>query len=161
MNRAKIIELATKEIGYTEDPPGSNKTKYGAEFGFDGVQWCCIFYMHILKHSSNVIPYGPHAYNKNGYASVPGYYIDHKNGSTSDPQPGDAVIFDWEKGKQASGDWTSDHIGIFKEWIDKKAGTFFTIEGNTSVGNQSNGGAVMLRQRNLAFVQAFIGLPNL
>lgn len=35
----KITELASKEIGYSETPNNSNKTKYGKWFGFDGVAW--------------------------------------------------------------------------------------------------------------------------
>lgn len=36
---SKVIEIAEKEIGYTELPANSNKTKYGKWFGFDGVAW--------------------------------------------------------------------------------------------------------------------------
>lgn len=43
MDRIERIEkLAAKQVGYTENPPGSNQTKYGLAYGFDGVPWCAI-----------------------------------------------------------------------------------------------------------------------
>ena len=39
----KVVEVAKKEIGTTESPKNSNKTKYGKWFGFDGVAWCGMF----------------------------------------------------------------------------------------------------------------------
>ena len=36
---AKIIRIASNEVGYVETPPNSNKTKYGKWFGFEGVAW--------------------------------------------------------------------------------------------------------------------------
>jgi hypothetical protein len=56
------------------------------------------------------------------------------------PQPGDIVFFDW------NGDGRYDHTGIFECWI-LGDGVFSTIEGNTSLSNQSNGGSVMHRRR--------------
>ena len=38
-----IVETAIAEVGYTENPPNSNRTKYGEWFGFDGVPWCGMF----------------------------------------------------------------------------------------------------------------------
>jgi cell wall-associated NlpC family hydrolase len=63
-----------------------------------------------------------------------------KNGLTvTDPQPGDIVLFDW------NGDRRYDHTGIF---VKKMTATHFeTVEGNTSLTNQSNGGTVMRRTR--------------
>jgi len=49
-------------------------------------------------------------------------------------------FFDWNK------DGRYDHTGLFVKWIDKD--TFETIEGNTAIGNDSNGGQVMKRRRN-------------
>ena len=49
-------------------------------------------------------------------------------------------MFDWNE------DGRFDHTGIFVKKIDEN--TFETIEGNTSLKNQSNGGNVMKRVRN-------------
>ena len=32
----QILQVARGELGYTESPAGSNKTKYGAWFGLNG-----------------------------------------------------------------------------------------------------------------------------
>ena len=40
---SKIVTIASKEIGYSETPTNSNKTKYGKWFGLDGVAWCGMF----------------------------------------------------------------------------------------------------------------------
>lgn len=43
MSAERVIEVARGELGTTEYPPGSNQTKYGQAFGWDGVPWCVIF----------------------------------------------------------------------------------------------------------------------
>jgi hypothetical protein len=47
------------------------------------------------------------------------------------PQPGDIAIYDWDGG-------VADHIGIVETYLG--GGKFTAIEGNTSVGNDSDGG---------------------
>lgn len=155
MSRAKIIEIATSQIGEKETPPNSNLTKYGVWFGLNAVPWCGIFASWCYDQAGHHMKGD---YTK-GFASVP-YLFQHAP-HTETPLPGDLVIYDWQKGKLKETEWSPDHVGIFKEWIDKKAGTFYAIEGNTSTANDSNGGSVMLRQRNLAFVQAFVNPLNL
>ena len=56
-------------------------------------------------------------------------------------QPGDIVIYDWGR------DGVPDHCGI----IETVGGSsVVAIEGNTAVGNDSNGGEVMRRTRTLS-----------
>lgn len=43
MIQHKIIQIASKEIGQTESPKNSNKTKYGKWAKLDGVAWCGLF----------------------------------------------------------------------------------------------------------------------
>ena len=38
-----VLEIARAELGQTEQPAGSNRTKYGAWFGLDGYPWCMMF----------------------------------------------------------------------------------------------------------------------
>jgi hypothetical protein len=47
----------------------------------------------------------------------------------------------------------ADHIGIVEEYLG--GGKFRAIEGNTSIGNDSNGGQVMRRLRYLTQVNGF------
>jgi surface antigen len=56
------------------------------------------------------------------------------------PKVGDVVFYDWQ------GDGVSDHVGIVEKVNPN--GSIVAIEGNTSVGNNSNGGQVMRRERS-------------
>lgn len=166
MSRAKIIEIATADLGYKEESflpgekwtaAGTNRTKFGKHFKMDGQPWCFMAVSMWYELAGHALPpintpqggtYVPTGFN---------YWAAHHNFTLS-PLPADIVLFDWQKGKpdETAQEKLSDHIGIFLEWIDKKSGTFYTIEGNTSVGNDSNGGEVMKRMRNMAFVSAFV-----
>jgi hypothetical protein len=65
-------------------------------------------------------------------------------------QPGDVALYDWER------DGVVDHFGL----IYTVAGSAFrAIEGNTAIGNDSNGGEVMVRSRTRAQTGAIIRLP--
>lgn len=147
LKAAKIIATAEKELGNTETPANSNKTKYGKWFGFDGVAWCGIFVSWVYFHAG--YPLGNIGFLK-GFAGCQTAVAHFKktNKITKDPQPGDIVFFDWNN------DGRFDHTGIFVKRID--ATHFQSIEGNTSIFNQSNGGQVMRRTRsfnNVIFVK--------
>jgi len=140
MSTEKIIEIATKEIGYAEIPANSNKTKYGKWFGYDGVAWCGMFVSWVYFKAG--LPLGNIGF-LNGFAgcqTAVAYYTKNKKISKT-PVQGDIVFFDW------NGDGRYDHTGIFVKKIDEER--FETIEGNTSLTNQSNGGTVMRRERKL------------
>lgn len=147
--RNQIFEVAKIEIGVTEVPANSNHTKYGEWFGFQGVPWCAIFCSYCYSFGGHPITNG--GYYK-GFAGVGTAMMNFKDNLTKEPQLMDLVIFDWNY------DHKPDHVGLFVQWIDRENGTFETIEGNTSTTNQSNGGAVMKRERNLRQVAGFINL---
>ena len=63
-----------------------------------------------------------------------------------DPQPGDIAIYNWDGG-------VPDHIGIVETYLG--GGEFTAIEGNTAIGNDSNGGEVMRRERRVTQVDGF------
>ena len=135
---SKIIEIARAEIGQKENPENSNKTKFGKWFGLDGVAWCGIFVSYCYHHAGQ--PLGNIGYTKGFAGCMTAVAHFRKSGKiTKTPTPGDIVFFDW------NGDGRFDHTGIFIRRID--AVSFETIEGNTSLTNQSNGGQVMLRTR--------------
>ena len=138
----KIIEIAEKEIGYKETPDNSNMTKYGKWFGFDGVAWCAIFVSWVYEQAG--ISLKNIQYPK-GIAGCQSAYLYFKknNKITDNPEPGDIVLFYWNS------DGSYDHAGIFVK--DISATKFESIEGNTSINNQSNGGEVMRRIRNKKF----------
>lgn len=149
----KALAEALKHVGDCEKPSGSNKTQYGHWFGVDGVPWCNIFVSYCFKIGAGVTITpgfkGAGCY-PNGCTYVPtteawlratGQWIGR-----SEPQPGDIAIYNWDGG-------VPDHIGIVEEYLG--GGKFNAIEGNTSVGNDSNGGEVMRRLRYISQVDGF------
>ena len=141
-----IIEIAENEIGYKENPPNSNLTKYGKWFGFDGVAWCAMFVSWVYYKAG--FPLGNIGFLKGfaGCQTAVKHFRETKE-ITTEPKEGDIVFFDWQ------GDGRFDHTGIFERKIDNDF--FMSIEGNTSQTNQSNGGEVMRRKRrfkNVLFV---------
>ena len=136
---SKIVEIARKEIGYSETPKNSNKTKYGKWFGFDGVAWCGMFVSWCYAQAGQQLPKIGFLKGFAGCQTAVAYF--KKNGQlTTKPIAGDIVFFDWNK------DGRYDHTGIFVKWLNENE--FETIEGNTAIGNDSNGGQVMRRKRN-------------
>lgn len=135
----EIIRIAEKEIGQGEKPLNSNKTKYGKWFGFDGVAWCGMFVSWCYAQAGFPLP--KIGFSK-GYAGCQTAvaYFRKNNLITTNPKQGNIVFFDFNN------DGRYDHTAIFDKWIDKD--NFETIEGNTAVGNDSNGGNVMRRKRN-------------
>lgn len=169
MSRAAITDLATKNLWIKEDPAGSNLTKYGAWYDegnqgkkLNGKPWCAIFVSYIYAMTGQALP---HIDTAKGFHYVPsGYnwFVRNKK-ITTEPQPGDIIIFDWELGtlKETAQQALPDHTGLFLSWIDKKNGTLNTIEGNTSSGSNSNGGQVQKRIRTIAKIKAFVNILNL
>ena len=135
----EIIRIAQKEIGQTEKPINSNKTKYGKWFGYDGVAWCGIFVSWCYSQAGFPLPKIGFSKGYAGCQTAVAYFKKNLM-ITNSPVEGDIVFFDWNK------DERYDHTGIFVKWIDEN--TFETIEGNTAVENDSNGGQVMKRKRN-------------
>jgi hypothetical protein len=147
------LAAAIKELGVKESPSGSNKNKFGAWFGVDGVAWCNIFVSYCFVTGANYVICpgfkGAGCYAK-GCTYVPTTEAWLKatgmwKGRT-EPMPGDIAIYNWDGG-------VPDHIGIVEEYLG--GGKFNAIEGNTAVGNDSNGGQVMRRLRYLTDVDGF------
>lgn len=162
--RELIVNIALWQLGFKESPPTSNKTKYGHWYGMDGVKWCAIFVSWVYAQAGvllgmlNVVGFAA-----NGYHHCESAYNHWKrNGKlTTDPQPGDVIIYDWELAKGATEtdlQKLADHTGIFIQWLDRQSGTFEAVEGNTASGNDSDGGEVELRQRNVKLVKAFVNV---
>jgi len=139
---SRIIEIAKAEIGQTENPKNSNKSKYGKWANYDGVAWCGLFVSWCYYMAGKPLP--KIGFSFNGFAgcqTAVAYF--KKNGKiTKNPIEGSIVFFDWNN------DGRYDHTGLFVRWIEQGK-TFETIEGNTAIGNDSNGGTVMVRRRSV------------
>ena len=139
---SKLIKTAEAEIGTKESPSGSNKVKYNTAYYGRAVSgsaypWCCAFIWWLFREC-NVSHLFYDGKKTASCTTLMNYY--KKKGQTSNiPKVGSLAFFNWGKGTKAQ------HIGIVKKV--NSDGSFNTIEGNTAVGNDSNGGAVMERKR--------------
>lgn len=147
--RQKALNWLTSRIGDKEHPAGSNRISWASEwYGLIG-PWCAMAVTRAYYEA------GSQAFKRTQrYAYVPYIVHDAHAGAnnltiTKNPNPGDLVCFDWDGGGVA------DHIGLFVKWVSGKR-QFETVEGNTSVGNNSNGGECMRRRRTVDQVQCFV-----
>lgn len=130
----QILDIARGELGTTESPTGSNKTKYGAWYGLNGQPWCMIFIQWCFDRAGVKLPARTASCGAlMRAAQAAGCWV------TADFFPGDVVIYDFPGGA------ATDHTGI----IEAVTLTGVTaIEGNTSqAGSQSNGGQVCRKTR--------------
>ena len=147
-------------LGLTESPPNSNKTQFGEWFGENGVAWCNIFLSFCFKQSSGIELCqgfsGSGVKPGKGCAYVPTTlaWLKAQNllVATEDMLPGDIVIHAWDHK-------TPEHISLCCGRID--GNLFPSLEGNTSLASDSNGGEVLLRPRNTAYVLAVGRIPPL
>jgi len=152
--RHKAMHIALKERGVKEVPAGSNSGPRVREYqsstslGGTGWPWCAAFVCWSFSRAGRKFSGWNTAY-------VPDYVAvakARKHGLSIVPStqviPGDLVCFDWQ------GDGECDHIGIVTSKVTN--GGFASIEGNTAIGNDSNGGQVMLRERSVNSVGCFI-----
>ena len=144
------LVIARGEIGVKEDPPGSN-TGPRVRVYLDGhppEPWCADFVTWCLRRAGFPAPTWNRSYCPSWVEAVRAGLAGMIE--VSDPQPGDLVLFDWDGG-------VADHVG-FVERIDGPD-EFWSIEGNTSYGDNSNGGQVMRRARFRSDVELFARMP--
>ena len=140
MTANEVLKIAAAELGTTESPKNSNKTKYGKWFGFDGQPWCMMFVQWCFAEAGQALPY-----KTASCSELLRWYERSRPGSVFyTAKPGDIVIYNF------------GHTGI----VESVSGTAVTaIEGNTSAdgkGSQDNGGGVYRRRRSKTLVTAYI-----
>lgn len=166
MRAADVLLAAGQEIGNHEDPAGSNLQKYGQWYGFNGVPWCAMFVAWCFAHPSlaggsrgvdirsvlgGSVAYTPHFAARAlaaGWARV----------QPSDARNGDVVFFDF-----ADNVPRIQHVGFVLANDNRIGGghspSLLTIEGNTSGGNDANGGQVQQRTRSYSCVALVVRPP--
>lgn len=154
MTREEIVNVARQELGYMEAPPSSNNTKFGEWYGMNHVAWCAIFCSWVYSKCAIVWPKQVESIKGFAWCPALAYRAKQNDWITITPKAGDLVLYDW------NGDAKPDHVGIFDQWI-VEGKTFYAIEGNTSAGNDSNGGEVQLRQRKVGQVSMFVNIIDL
>ena len=137
----EILAVARVELGYKESPAGSNRTKYGAWFGLNGQPWCMMFIQWVFTQAGAESLLAARTASCGAFmrvAKAAGQWV------TGGYQPGDVVIMDFPGNKVKT-----DHCGLV---LTALTDGVRTIEGNTGVGNDSNGGEVMERTRPLSVI---------
>lgn len=138
-----LLELARRQLGVKEDPPGSNKVKYntwyyGREVSGAAYPWCMVFVQWVFDRASVKLPTRTASCGAlMRAAQAAGCWV------TKGYRPGDVVIYDFPGGA------ATDHCGIVEAVDDSRVSA---IEGNTSAASDADGGAVERRARRLSLI---------
>ena len=147
-----VLDIAFKEIGVVEDPPGSNSglkvNAYLSGVGLDpGAAWCAAFVYWCFGEATaklnRVNPVTKTAGCLDHWRRTRGYKIAWK-GAVDNPaliEPGSVFIMSRGGGY--------GHTGIVKSVVD---GYINTIEGNTNKGLSAEGGGVFELRRKIASI---------
>ena len=138
-----VLKVARAEIGTKESPSGSNRVKYntwyyGKEVSGSAYPWCMAFVQWCFNQAGMPLPY-----KTASCSALMRWSVEHGRWVVSDYKPGDVLLFDF------GGDGDPDHVGILDSI---EAGKLVSIEGNTSVTSNDNGGCVMERSRRKSTV---------
>lgn len=142
----ELLAVAAREIGYHE---GKNKqNKFGAWYGMNGVAWCMEFVQWVYHQCGADLPFKTPSCG----GLLNWYRRNQPECVVKEPVPGCIVIFDWPKTK-----YDTDHTGLFVRFDGSK---ITTIDGNTANGNDSNGGWVQQRTRQLSYANPVYIIPR-
>lgn len=128
-------EIVASQIGVTESPANSNKTKYGEWYGLNGQPWCDMLQGWCADQAGATDICGKYAYTPS-HAN----FFKNKGQWYTTPQKGDYAFF--HNGTRIC------HIGWVEKVIDSD--TVQTIEGNTDSGSDADGGQVQRRKRSIS-----------
>lgn len=145
MSIRAVAEAAKKDLGYSENPPNSNKTKFGERYGLNGQPWCCIALWYWFNTAGEKMAFFGGAKTASCGILYRWYKEQGLTVLNKEIQVGDILILNF------SGTQDTQHCGLVVE-KGKLAGTWYTIEGNTSPGlegSQDNGGCVALKLRSV------------
>lgn len=143
----ELLALAKGELLVKESPPGSNHVKYNTDYygrevrdtAAEHYPWCVVFLWWLFRQAgASALFYG--GGRTASCAALLGYAKTHNLFVPDGYQPGDLVFLRFSAGRA-----TPEHIGLVKEIHAN--GHLVTIEGNTGLGNDANGGQVQQRIR--------------
>ena len=144
----RILQIARSELGVKESPPNSNNVKYNtAYYGqevWDGKEggkypWCMTFQWWLFHQAeADGLFYGGKKTASCG--TLMDYARAHGQLVTSGYQPGDLLFLRFSRSRTSP-----EHVGLLKE--ARSNGTYITIEGNTGLEDDANGGQVQQRVR--------------
>jgi len=131
----EVLNQARSELGYAENPRGSNKTKFASEAGHaNGYAWCATYVVAMFRRCGIRLP------SESAYTpTMAGGFKSAGTWHTGTPLPGDVVFFIWPNMGRIS------HVGIVE--TAKSRNDIYTIEGNTDEAGGRTGGKVMRQHR--------------
>jgi len=140
------LDLAVEDIGITERPANSNNVKYntwyyGKPVSGSAYPWCMTAVQYWYNAAGTTLPYKTASCT----ALLNWYRVNDPGCLVKTPKANDIGIMCFGAGRY--------HVGIVRS-VGKTA--VFTVEGNTSITNDDNGGAVMERTRAMSLFVAFI-----
>lgn len=148
MSMSKVLELARADLGYTEDPPGSNRTKYWESYDpkMQGQPWCVAFLWWVFQQTGERMAFFGGGRTASCSVLLRWYREQGLTVPVEQVQVGDIVLLNFHGGRDP------EHCGLVTI-VDRLAVTrqllqVQTMEGNTSVnGSQDNGGMVAEKTR--------------
>ena len=152
MSLSKVIETARADLGYTENPPGSNRTKYWDAYDpkMQGQPWCVACQWDWFNRAGERMAFFGGGKTASCGMLLRWYKEQGLTVPVSEIQVGDIVLMNFHGGKDP------EHCGLVVDYsirVDPKTGApefVVTIEGNTTPGlegSQDNGGSVALKNR--------------
>jgi len=153
-----VYDLLRRQLGVTETPAGSNRNPYGAALHMNGVAWCALLTSWAFWKLSGLPLIGGKVQS---FTPTFAQWF-HSHGLWHEPhekmQLGDIPFFAFY-GPDYEGRWKGIcHVG-FTEADNRDDRRFIDIEGNTSAGDDANGGQVQRRVRSRAYLAGF-GRPH-
>lgn len=138
MRANEIIMKALGEVGISEYPPASNNVKYNTwyynkEVSGAAYPWCAAFISWLFKEDRDMCP-------RTASCAEMLAWFEKRGQVVKSPQAGDIVFF-----KYSTNSRRTNHVGLV---VGVQGNNISTIEGNTSISSDDNGGAVMKRMRN-------------
>ncbi len=146
---SELLARAQAELGIKESPSGSNCVKYNTAYYGREVRdtaetqypWCVVFLWWLFRQAgAAALFYGGGKTASCG--TLLGYAKARKLYVSSGYRPGDLIFMRFSRNRTSP-----EHIGLLKEI--RADGRLVTIEGNTGLGNDANGGQVQQRVREM------------
>ena len=146
MSLSKVIEAARGDIGYHEEPAGSNRVKYWDEYdpGMQGQPWCVVFLWSVFRQAGESAAFCGGEKTASCGALLRRYREQGLIVPVERVQAGDIVILNFHNTNDA------EHCGLVSGASGQNGRLMIrTIEGNTSPsdGSQSSGGMVCEKTR--------------
>lgn len=111
-------------LGVVESPNGSNRTRVGVEFGWNGVAWCAETISVAAQKAGFGRKFWSASTDQWEARARSGYNGSRWFSRSITPRPGDICVWDWK------GDGTANHVSVIE--TVRADGKFVTIGGNES-----------------------------